>query len=67
MKHTTKVCFFVLFVMNMIICYRVSRQLNDKMDAVIWKHDHTPSKSIKVISALEDRIYSLEQSEECHE
>ena len=60
MKHTTKVCFFVVIVMNLIISYRVNRQLSIKMDAVIWAHDHTPSKSIKAIKALENRVYILE-------
>ncbi len=61
MKHATKACFFILFVVNMLICYRVNRQLNERMDAVIWTHDHTPSKSIKAIKVLEERIYELER------
>ncbi len=62
MKHVTKVCFFTLFVINMIVCYRINRQLNTKMDAVIWAHDHTPSKSVKELRLLEDRIYAIEQN-----
>ena len=60
MSNATKATLFILFVINMIVCYRVNRNLSIRMNDVIWTHGHTPSKSIKAIKVFEDRVTLLE-------
>ncbi len=60
MKQSTKVTLFVIFMLNSIVSYRVYRFTTDTLEAAIWTHNHTPSKSIKVLQKMEQRIIDLE-------
>ena len=62
MKHSTKVVFFILFVVNSLVCYRISRQVNKRIDKILFIYEHTPPRLSVKLDELEQRVYYLEQN-----
>jgi hypothetical protein len=63
MKVPTKVIFFILFVVNFLVCYCVIIQINTKIDKIVLMHDSVPVQLSEKLNNIDRRVRYLENSE----